>query len=136
MRKRGVEGAASLNVWIARGTWFWSLFYPDRRRGAVGAAVSEAEAVMEAQAALADIAQMRDDAAACQNAGASSFAARFHTSKHSRICIASTLARGTHDFECSKHSWNRTINTQTIATSYNHLWQLTLQQYAARVAGA
>src|SRR5436190_664690 len=52
MQKRMAECAASFNVWTARGTWFWSLVYPGRLGGAIGAAPSQSEALGEAKAAI------------------------------------------------------------------------------------
>jgi hypothetical protein len=46
------DQAARFNLWSSHRTWFWSLIYPDREGGAIGAATSEAEALDEAYAAI------------------------------------------------------------------------------------
>jgi hypothetical protein len=44
--------AARFNLWSSQRTWFWSLIYPDREGGAIGAATSEAEALDDAYATI------------------------------------------------------------------------------------
>src|SRR5215469_12914863 len=60
MRTRKIECAMSFHLWTVQGTWFWSLVYPDRHGGAIGAAASEAEALGEAQAAIKRLPQLLD----------------------------------------------------------------------------
>lgn len=43
------DAGLGFNLWTVQGAWFWSLVYPDRHGGAIGAAATEAEAVDEAR---------------------------------------------------------------------------------------
>jgi len=107
MRTRKTECAMSFNLWTVQGTWFWSLVYPDRHGGAIGAAASEAEAVGEAQAAIKRLPQLLDDTPLAPPRDDSRFIRRFQRS-----------------------------GMRTMGKSYNNLWRLTLRRYAARVDAA
>jgi len=97
----------SFNLWTVQGTWFWSLVYPDRHGGAIGAAASEAEALGEAQAAIKRLPQLLDDTPLAPPRDDSRFIRRFQRS-----------------------------GMRTMGKSCNNLWRLTLRRYAARVAAA
>jgi hypothetical protein len=131
---RRTEWTVSFNLWTVQGAWFWSLVYPDRHGGVIGAAASEAEAVVEAQAAIDRLPQLRDDAPlALRND--SRFMCQFRRSKASHFNIGSRTAE-TNEL-AGLHTWRkRSSKSRTMDESYNSLWQLTLRQYAARVAAA
>jgi hypothetical protein len=127
----------SFNVWSVRGTWFWSLFYPDRHGGAIGAAASEAEAVWEAQAAIERLAQLRDESGIAEtHCDDSRVAARLRNSKDSQFPAGLQVDNASSDFSRVRASRTQNSQMRTIGESYNKLWRLTLLQYAARVAAA
>ena len=137
MQIRRTEGAVSFNVWTSQRTWFWSLMYPDREGGAISAAPSEAEALDEAHTAIERLLQPRDTAgilpAPCED---SRFTQRYQSSKDSRFHIGRKMKAADGDAACSRGTSKRQAQMPTMDQSYNNLWQLTLQQYAARVADA
>jgi hypothetical protein len=132
---RRTEWTVSFNLWTAQGTWFWSLVYPDRHGGVIGAAASEAEAVSEAQAVIKQFPQLRDNSgielAPC---GDLMFTRPFQSAKDSQFHIGVEIDRANSNFASSLASQKRSSRMRTIDESYNNFWQLTLQQYAARVA--
>ncbi|MBV8055360.1 MAG: hypothetical protein JOZ29_09270 [Deltaproteobacteria bacterium] len=125
----------SFNLWTVQGAWFWSLVYPDRHGGAIGAATSKAEAVGEAQAVIDRFPQPHDDTLLVPR-GDSRFTRQFQGSKDSQFHIGSKIDGGTNDFACSHAPRKRSSRMRTMGESYNNLWQRTLRQYAARVAAA
>src|SRR5438128_833743 len=137
MQKRRTEYAASFKVWTTHGTWFWSLFYPDQHGGAIGAAPSQAEAMREAQAALECVPQLPHyESGKVGGCEVSTFARRFNGSIDLRISTAPELDHASGGCECSEGSGNRSSRMRAVAARYNELWRMTLQQYAARIAGA
>jgi hypothetical protein len=137
MRTRRADCAVSVNVWSVRGTWFWSLVYPDRRGGAIGAAASEPEAMGEAQAMIERLPQQGDDhgirLAPCDD---STFTRRSRRSKGSQFHLDCKLDGATADFAGLPPARRWSSNMRTMGQSYKNLWQVTLQQYAAHVAEA
>jgi hypothetical protein len=120
MQGRKQDSRVGFNLWNVQGAWFWSLIYPDRHGGAIGAAGSEAEAVGEAQAAIERLPQFVNDR---------------KIAKDLRVHIGYQVDRAMVDFECSEGLRRRRSKIRAISESYSNLWQLTLQHYAARVAG-
>jgi hypothetical protein len=134
---RRTESAVSFNVWTVQGTWFWSLVYPDRHGGAIGAAASEAEARGEAQAAIERFAQLGDEGkSALPPSDDPGFTRQFESSINSSFDICCEVDRAADAFSCSRISPKQSSKTQAMAESYRSLWQLTLEQFSARVAGA
>jgi hypothetical protein len=133
---RKPEWPMSFNLWTAQGTWFWSLVYPNRHGGAIGAAASEAEAMGEAQAAIERLPQLDDEGesvpAPCDDLR---FTQPFHSLKDAPFHICCEVDRASDDLGCSQATRKQTSKMRAMAESYNNLWQLTLQQYSARVAG-
>jgi hypothetical protein len=125
----------SFNLWTVQGTWFWSLVYPDRHGGVIGAAASKAEAVEEAQAVIERFPQLHDGMPLMLHDD-SRFMLRFRSSKDSQFHIGSKVDGATNDFACSHASRKLSSRMRTMSESYNNLWQLTLRQYAARVDAA
>ena len=135
MRMHKTQCAMSFNLWTVQGTWFWSLVYPDRHGGAIGAAASMAEAVGEAQAVIERFPQLHDDTPLMPGDD-SMFTRPFQSSKDSQFHIGSKVDGATNDFACSHASRKLSSRMRTMSESYNNLWQLTLRQYAARVDAA
>jgi hypothetical protein len=132
MRTRRTE-YARFNVWTARGTWFWSLVYPDRDGGAIGVAASRTEAAGEAQSAIEQLPQL------CCDTGtslASRTLTRVQNSKYSPVYADCDIDSANAVFSCSRASRKLSSKTSAVGESYNNLWQFTLQQYAARVVAA
>jgi len=124
-------------VWTVQRTWFWSLVYPDRHGGAIGAAASEAEAVEEAQAAIERVAQLCDDSGIALAPGdGPGCRRRLQSSKDLQFFLGSKMAGANGDLAYPRASRKQRSKMRTIGERYNNLWQLTLQQYAARVAAA
>jgi hypothetical protein len=137
MQKRRSEYAVRFKIWTAQGTWFWSLVYRDRHGGAIGAAPSQAVAVVEARAAIEGLHELpQRDFGKLRGRDASRFTRGFHSSKDSRIRNALKVDCATGDCECSERLWHRSSGMRAIAGKYNHLWRMTLQHYAARLAEA
>ena len=107
MRMRKPECTVSFNLWTVQGTWFWSLVYSARHGGVIGAAASMAEALGEAQAVIERLPQLHNNTLLAPPRDNSKFIRRFQRS-----------------------------GMRTMGESYNTLWRLTLQRYAARVAAA
>lgn len=133
---RRTKFAMSFNLWTVQGTWFWSLVYPNRHGGAIGAAASEAEAMGEAQAAIEQLPQLDDEGeiapVPCDDLR---YTQQFHRLKDSPFHICCEVDRTSADFGCSLATRKQTSKMRSMAESYSNLWQLTLQQYSARVAG-
>jgi hypothetical protein len=125
MRIRRTQSAARFNLWSVQGTWFWSLVYPDRHGGAVGAAASETEAVCEAQATIERLRPLRDESAVLPT--------HCGDSRDSRLRVGSRTDAANCDFAWSPQQGSK---MPTACDRYHELWRLTLQQYAARVADA
>lgn len=133
MRTRRTE-YASFNVWTVHGTWFWSLVYPDRDGGAIGAAASRAEAVGEAQSAIERLPQLGGDTGTPLNGP--TLTRTVQNSKDSPFHAGCKIDSANGDFSSSIASRSRSSKVPAVGESYNNLWQFTLQQYAARVAAA
>jgi hypothetical protein len=137
MQKRRSEYAVRFKIWTAQGTWFWSLVYRDRHGGAIGAAPSQAVAVVEARAAIEGLLQLPQcDFGKLRGCDVSRFMRRFHNSKDSEIRSALKVDCATSDCESSERLWHWRPGIRAIGGKYHHLWRITLQQYAARLAGA
>jgi hypothetical protein len=135
MRIHRSDGAIGFNVWTVQGTWFWSLVYPDQHGGAIGAAASEAEAIGEAQAAIERLPHERGDIEIeLEHCNDQRLARWFQNSKDSQSDIGCMVDSASGDFACSRAAWKRISKMRIAGESYNDLWQLTLRQYAARVA--
>ena len=133
MRTQRTAGAVSFDIWTAQRTWFWSLVYPDRHGGIIGAASSEAEAVGEAQAVIERLPQrcVETPAASGNEAG---FSAPLPSSQVSRLQAGFKVDHATDDFAPS-HAWQtECLTSRTIGKGYDNLWRLTLARYAAQVA--
>jgi hypothetical protein len=135
MQIRRADCAISFNVWNSRGTWFWSLVYPDRQGGAIGAAASEAEAVGEAKAAIERLPDP-DAANTCHTHQDSSFARPFDNFNSSHAFIGCKVDAPARDLKCLPVS--RVGQAKILATGdrYGDLWHLTLQRFAEWVAAA
>lgn len=137
MQMPRTEGVVSFKVWTSHRTWFWSLIYPDREGGAIGAATSEAEALHEAHAAIERLPQLRDTTgiffAPCED---SKFSRRCQSSKDSQFHNRRKMEAANGQFECSRAAGKRRAKVSALGASYRNLWQLMLQRYAARVANA
>jgi hypothetical protein len=137
MRILRADCAVSFKVWTVQGTWFWSVVFPDRHSGAIGAAASEPQAVGEAQAVIKRLPQLRGDTRIPLAPGDDSrFTRPFQSSKASQFHIGSEIDGATTHFGYSGASRKRSSKMPKMGESYNNHWQLTLQQYAARVAAA
>jgi hypothetical protein len=137
MQIRRTECAVTFNLWTVQRTWFWSLVYPDRDGGAIGAAASKAEAVGEAQAAIERLPEPGTDTGIPRASDADpSFTRPLQKSKDSHLHIGCKIDGATGEFACSPASPERPAKLRTMSDSYNDLWQVTLQQYAARIAAA
>jgi hypothetical protein len=133
MRTRRTE-YARFNVWTARGTWFWSLVYPDRDGGAIGVAASRTEAVGEAQSAIEQLPQLRCGTGTSLDSPTLTRAVQ--NSKDSPVYDDCDIDSANGVFSCSRASRKLSSKTSAVGESYNNLWQFTLQQYAARVVAA
>jgi hypothetical protein len=135
MQRRKNDCAPSFNLWTAHRTWFWSLAYPDRQGGAIGAAGSQAEALSEAHAAIERLPQPGDESGLMlAPLDDSAFMRPFQNSNNSHDPIGREIDRLTGDLEGSRMAPKRRTGVRTIADCYNDLWRLSLQHYAARVA--
>jgi len=118
MEMRESEHAVIFDLWTMHGTWFWSLIYPDRHGGAVGAAISEAEALREAHAAMAQMPQSPDlMAPVCDH---------LNRWKYSTVPSDAENNRTNdeiRDFDASPQQGSR---LRIMGHSYNRLWQLRL----------
>jgi len=133
MRTRRTENA-SFNVWTVQGTWFWSLVYPDRDGGAIGAAASKAEAVGEAQTAIERLPQLRFDTGTPLNGPTLTRAVQ--NPKDSPFHAGCKIDSANGDFACLGASRKRRSKVRAVDENYENLWHLTLHEYAARVAAA
>jgi hypothetical protein len=125
-----------ITLWTVQRTWFWSLVYPDRQGGAIGAAATEAEAVREAQAVIERVPALREMKIACDGDDESSFTRLFQNSTDSQVYADRKLSDPNHDFGWSRAADKRQAKIQALEEHYDDLWQSTLQHYAARVASA
>jgi hypothetical protein len=61
MRGRGENHlGVSFDIWRGQWTWFWSLVNPHHDGGAVGAALTEADAIREARTAIEEMSARRE----------------------------------------------------------------------------
>ena len=145
------DAGLGFNLWTVQGTWFWSLVYPDRHGGAIGAAATEAEAVDEArktiELALAGCGKRvpHPTFPLCnlpqrgrtngRKPVLSQGAERFFI----RNRLFRTLPEHRADQGVALRRWNEPRPApvfSTIGESYGNIWQRLLRQYAARVAAA
>ncbi len=52
----GSHKEMSFELWTSQGAWFWGLIIPLSTRGIIGVALTEAEAIQEARAAIEELA--------------------------------------------------------------------------------
>ena len=135
MAMRRIECAVSFNVWNGHGSWFWSLVYPGRHGGAIGAAASEAEAVGEAQDAIERLSQLHaDNEKALEAACVAKRACGVETSKSSHSDIVCNVDSASDALPCSQAARKQGSSMRTDCGSYKNFWQFSLHQYAERVA--
>jgi len=129
--------AVCFNVWTSHRTWFWSLIYPDRQGGAIGAAASEAEALNEANAAIERLPQPGNvDVTYSRRSGDSKLIQKCDILKNSQCHISGRREAANDELACSRAGQKGRAKLLPLGAGYSNLWQLTLQQYAARVANA
>jgi hypothetical protein len=135
MQRPKYDLAPSFNLWTAQRTWFWSLIYPAQQGGVIGVASSQAEALDEAYAAIERLPRLCSGGHILAPFGDSTLRPSFQNSKPPHDHLGHELDSVVDDLEGSRTAHQSRTGVRTIADSYNKLWQLTLQQYAARVAG-
>jgi len=137
MQVHRTDSAVCFNVWTSHRTWFWSLIYPDREGGAVGAATTEAEAVHEAHAAIERLPHQRHTVLTLFAPGEDSkFTRRCQSSNDSQFHIGREIDAGNGKLASSNAAQKRRTKIPALYASYGNLWRLTLHQYAVRVAHA
>src|SRR5215467_7141960 len=107
MRVLRIDPAVCFNVWTSHGTWFWSLIYPDRDGGAIGAATSEAQALHEAHAAIERLPHRHDTIKPLVAPREDSkFIRGFHSSNDSQLHIGGKMEVARGEFACF-HAFRR-----------------------------
>jgi hypothetical protein len=131
------ECIASFKLWTSQRTWFWSLIYPDREGGAIGAATSKAKALHDVHAAIERLRHQRDTVVTLVAPFEDSKLIRgCRSSKGSQFHFGGRRAAANGKLASSSAAPKRRAKMPALTRSYSDLWQLTLHQYAARVAYA